>query len=150
MRADTAIVIRPLRLTDKEDWKHVWRNYLRFYSSIREDALYDFTFQRLADPAHSSMFGYVAEQQGQLQGLVNCIIHEHGWHQQPVIYLQDLFVDEKARGQGIGRRLIEQVYRYADDTGKASVYWLTQSNNHSAMKLYDSLAIKTDFIKYQR
>lgn len=59
-------------------------------------------------------------------------------------------MDDHARGQGIGRRLIEQVYRYADREALAGVYWMTQSDNLQAMRLYDKIARKTDFIKYQR
>jgi len=150
MPANNDTVIRSIALKDKDRWKHLWRRYLSFYSTIRDDALYDYTFQRLVDDAHPTMFAFVAERQGQLVGLVNCIVHEHGWYQESVVYLQDLYVDESVRGKGIGRLLIEKVYAHADKTGKASVYWMTQTNNQTAMALYDKIARKTDFIKYQR
>lgn len=150
MPANIVTIIRPIALKDKDSWKQLWRRYLSFYSTIRDDALYEFTFQRLADAGHRDMFAFVAEQQGQLVGLVNCIIHDHGWYQEQVVYLQDLYVDESLRGQGIGRLLIEKVYARADETGKAGVYWMTQNSNQTAMALYDKVARKTDFIKYQR
>lgn len=150
MNDETKIVIHPITLEDKEEWKFLWRRYLSFYSTIRDDALYQHTFARLLDPDYPDMFAYVARQQGHLIGLVNCIVHDHGWYQQKVVYLQDLYVDESARGKGAGRRLIEQVYAHADRHGMANVYWTTQTTNLSAMKLYDKVARKTDFIKYQR
>ncbi|WP_244267076.1 GNAT family N-acetyltransferase [Sodalis-like endosymbiont of Proechinophthirus fluctus] len=58
-------------------------------------------------------------------------------------------MDDLVRGQGIGRLLIEQVYHYTDQETLAGVYWMTQSDNHLAIKLYDKIARKTDFIKYQ-
>jgi GNAT superfamily N-acetyltransferase len=142
--------LRLLAPGDKDSWKYLWRRYLSFYSTIRDDALYEYTFQRLVDTRHPGMFAFVAENQGQLVGLANCIVHEHGWYQESVVYLQDLYVDENQRGKGIGRLLIEKVYAYADQTGKASVYWMTQPGNLTAMALYDKVARKTDFIKYQR
>ncbi|TKI06734.1 GNAT family N-acetyltransferase [Martelella alba] len=150
MPANSEIIIRPIAPNDKDAWKQLWRRYLRFYSTIRDDALYEATFQRLADDSYPDMFAFVAEYRGQLVGLVNCIIHDHGWYQDRVVYLQDLFVEESARGRGIGRQLIEKVYERADRTGKASVYWMTQTSNKTAMALYDKVAIKTDFIIYQR
>lgn len=144
------ITIRLIRPTDKEAWKTLWRRYLSFYSTIRDEALYESTFRRLADSDYLPMFAYVAETGGKLIGLVNCIVHDHGWYQDQVIFLQDLYVDEAFRGQGAGRRLIEQVYQHADDHRLSGVYWLTQSGNYTAMQLYDNIAIKTDFIKYQR
>ncbi|WP_413737518.1 N-acetyltransferase family protein [Sodalis sp. RH21] len=150
MAAVTGTVIRAIAPQDKDQWKTLWRRYLSFYSTIRDDALYEHTFSRLADPAHPTMFAYVAHNGGQLIGFANCIVHEHGWYQEDVVYLQDLYVDEAARGKGVGRLLIEQVYTHADRLGMASVYWSTQADNQTAMRLYDKVARKTDFIKYQR
>ena len=38
----------------------------------------------------------------------------------------------------------------ADAAGSPGVYWLTQQDNLTAQQLYDRIATKTDFIKYQR
>lgn len=145
-----AVTLRALAPGDKDDWKLLWRRYLSFYSTIRDDALYEHTFARLTDNAYPSMCGFVAERGGHLVGIANCILHDHGWYQPAMLYLQDLYVDDHVRGQGIGRRLIEEVYRYADREALAGVYWMMQSDNLQAMRLYDKIARKTDFIKYQR
>lgn len=145
-----AVTLRVLAPDDKDDWKLLWRRYLSFYSTIRDDALYEHTFARLTDNAYPSMCGFVAERGGHSVGIANCILHDHGWYQPAMLYLQDLYVDDHVRGQGIGRRLIEEVYRYADREALASVYWMMQSDNLQAMRLYDKIARKTDFIKYQR
>ena len=150
MPANNVTIIRSIELKDKDKWKQLWRRYLSFYSTILDDALYDFTFRRLVNDGHPAMFAFVAESQGQIVGLVNCVVHESSWCQEQVVYLQDLYVDESMRGKGIGRLLIEKVYAHADKTGKAGVYWLTQTNNQIAMALYDKIARKTDFIQYQR
>ena len=65
-------------------------------------------------------------------------------------YLQDLYVSDTLRGQGIGRLLIEAVYDEADKRGVPTVYWLTQDFNKPARLLYDKIATLTPFIKYNR
>lgn len=67
-----------------------------------------------------------------------------------VCYLQDLYVEPRLRGGGVGRALIEAVYEVADANGTPSVYWMTQDFNENARKLYDRIANLTPFIKYQR
>ena len=52
-------------------------------------------------------------------GLAHYIFHRHGWHVADVCYLQDLFVAPEARGDGVGRALIEAVYAEADAAGAA-------------------------------
>jgi GNAT superfamily N-acetyltransferase len=54
------------------------------------------------------------------------------------------------RGQGIGRALIEQVYRHADALDANTVYWVTQEGNATARRLYDRIAKDTRYVKYQR
>lgn len=144
------VMIRLLTPADREGWEVLWRDYLDFYQSELNPAQFDYTFQRLSQPDYASMFGYVAEYEGKLVGLVNCINHDHGWHMQQVVYLQDLYVDDRARKLGIGQKLIEAVYAYADENNKANVYWTTQTSNHTARKLYDRIGTLTEFIKYSR
>jgi GNAT superfamily N-acetyltransferase len=150
MSQSNAVKIRPLTPADREGWEALWRDYLDFYQSELDPAQFDYTFQRLSQPDYPDMFGYVAEHQGKLVGLVNCINHDHGWHMRQVVYLQDLFVDDSARKLGIGQKLIEVVYDYADQNNKANVYWTTKTSNHTARKLYDRIGTQTEFIKYQR
>jgi GNAT superfamily N-acetyltransferase len=61
-----------------------------------------------------------------------------------------LFTAESARGQGVGRALIEEVYRRAAQVGSAKVYWQTHETNIHAMKLYDKVAKKSGFIIYSK
>ena len=63
--------------------------------------------------------------------------------------LQDLFVAEEARKIGLGRALIEAVYKAAHDAGASRVYWLTHESNATARMLYDKLATWPGFIIYR-
>lgn len=146
----TRVVIRPLTPKDSGQWAALWREYLDFYQSTVDDAVIAFTFERLSQPDYVNMFGYVAEYEGELVGIVNCINHDHGWSIEQVTYLQDLYVSPAARKMGVGESLIEAVYAYADQNNKASVYWMTQTSNQTARKLYDRVGVLTDFIKYRR
>ena len=92
----------------------------------------------------------VAEVDGRLMGLTHYLFHRHAWKIESVCYLQDLYVDPKARGLGLGRKLIEAVYARADAAGAPAVYWLTQDFNHEARQLYDRIAKVTPFIRYVR
>ncbi|MBV9679383.1 MAG: GNAT family N-acetyltransferase, partial [Acidobacteriaceae bacterium] len=79
---------------------------------------------------------------------VHFLLHEHAWTDQPVCYLQDLFVASEARGQGYGRYLIEAVAEEAQRLNCARLYWLTQESNHTARQLYDKLASCNGFVRY--
>ncbi len=144
------LIIRPLRAADRAGWTQLWKAYLAFYETDLPVATYDLTFARNMNPDHTAQQCLVAEWNGQLVGLVHFIFHAHNWHEQDVIYLQDLYADPSVRGQGVGRKLIEAVYAAADAAGCPSVYWTTQEFNYQGRMLYDRIGTKTPFIKYQR
>ena len=150
MTSTVSVTIRPLEAKDETAWRALWTGYLEFYKSSVPEAVYASTFTRLlGDDAHDFQ-GMVAEQDGIVVGLVHYLFHRHCWRVENVCYLQDLYADPAVRGTGIGRKLIEAVYRAADQAGAPAVYWLTQEDNTTGRQLYDRVGQQTNFIKYQR
>ena len=144
-----ALDVRDLRPEDRAGWEPLWRGYLEFYGAVVADDVTDLTFRRLLDPAED-LFCIVAEQDGVLLGIVQCVLHRSTWTAAPYCYLQDLFVSPDARDNGVGRALIEAVYARADEHGAARVYWLTHETNATARVLYDAVAVRSGFIQYRR
>lgn len=81
-------------------------------------------------------------------GFVHTVLHPHTWPTADYCYLEDLFVDESARRQGVARSLIEAVYAEAARRCCNRVYWVTQSGNHAAQALYTQLARQIDMIQF--
>jgi GNAT superfamily N-acetyltransferase len=145
-----SIVIRPLAAADREKWLELWRGYQRFYEadlSADEDRL----FAALVAPAGDGPFALVAEDgEGRLVGLTHFLFHATTWSAKKRCYLNDLFTAAQARGQGVGEKLIEAVCDASRKSGIEDVYWLTQTFNATARRLYDRVASETPFIKYSR
>jgi GNAT superfamily N-acetyltransferase len=147
------IQIRTVHRSDFTAWKPFWDGYNAFYGRKQETALAEatshMTWSRFFDgyePVHT----LVAEDSGQLLGLAHFLLHRSTISVQPVCYLQDLFTVESARGKGVGRALIEEVYRRAEDAGCSKVYWQTHETNGTAMKLYDKVAEQSGFVVYRK
>jgi len=147
------ILIRQIQPADFAQWKPLWDGYNAFYGRegaiALPDATTNMTWSRFFD-ACEPMHALVAEQAGKLLGLVHFIFHRSTISIAPTCYLQDLFTVESARGKGVGRALIEQVYQRAKQAGSSRVYWLTHETNGTAMKLYDKVAEKSGFIVYRK
>ncbi|MDO5606586.1 MAG: GNAT family N-acetyltransferase [Paracoccus sp. (in: a-proteobacteria)] len=143
--------IRKIGAKDRDQWRVLWAGYQAFYGhSDRPQDFYDRAFGRLISGDAGEFCGLVAERDGRLIGLVHYVFHPHLWRAEGVCYLQDLFTDPAARGTGVGRALIEAVCEQATAAGAGAVYWLTAEDNYSGRMLYDRVASRTPFIKYQR
>jgi GNAT superfamily N-acetyltransferase len=143
--------VRQVEQTDRAAWAPLWAGYNAFYGRAGATALApeisDVLWQRFFDPAEP-VFALVAEQDGQLVGLVHFLFHRSTTRIEPVCYLQDLFTSSEARGQGVGRALIEGVHAQARDAGAKRVYWQTREDNVAARRLYDQVARHLGFIVY--
>ncbi|MDT1063506.1 GNAT family N-acetyltransferase [Paracoccus sp. CPCC 101403] len=144
-------MIRPLHHEDRAGWEALYRGYQAFYGfHDRKPEFYDRAFERLMSGRAGDFHGLVAEDEGQLLGLVHYVFHPNLWRDEGVCYLQDLFAAPEARGKGVGRALIGAVYDAADAAGVPNVYWLTAEDNYPGRILYDRVAVKSPFIRYNR
>jgi GNAT superfamily N-acetyltransferase len=143
------LIIRSVALADFAQWAILWEGYNSFYKRTLAPEITKMTWSRFFDgyePVHAA----VAEKAGQLLGLVHYIFHRNTTMIGPTCYLHDLFTAESARGQGIGRALIESVYERAKAAGAERVYWHTHETNLAAMKLYDKIAERSGFVVYRK
>ncbi len=143
-------LVRPLTKDDHPAWRRMWTAYLEFYETTVTEEVYLTLWERLHSKDSNEFNGLIAEVNGNPVGLTHYLFHRHGWKVENCCYLQDLYVDPETRGTGAGRALIEAVYAEADAAGAPSVYWLTQEFNYTARQLYDRVAQKTPFIRYNR
>ncbi|MCU4118206.1 GNAT family N-acetyltransferase [Variovorax sp. N23] len=145
--------IRPIADTDFAAWSPLWDGYNAFYGRSGETALPEAitrtTWSRFLDP-QEPMHARVAESADGLIGLVHFLFHRSTIQLNPTCYLQDLFTVEAARGKGVARALIEEVYRSAAQAGAGRVYWQTHETNHTAMRLYDQVADRSGFVVYRK
>lgn len=145
--------IRFVTHQDYEQWLPLWDGYNAFYGRSGPTALSPeitaMTWSRFFD-AYEPMHALVAEHDGKLVGLTHYLFHRSTISIAPNCYLQDLFTSEAARGQGVGRALINGVYEQARMAGSPRVYWLTHQTNHTARQLYDKVAEDSGFIVYRK
>lgn len=139
--------ITPLRPEDLPRWTALWRDYLAFYRTTLPDDIYEATWARLLDDA--ALHGLAARREGRIVGITHFLFHGTTWSAKPVCYLQDLFVEEAARGAGAARALIEAVAARARERACARLYWLTQADNAVARSLYDRVARHSGFLRYE-
>lgn len=142
-------MIRMLQDGDNAEWRALWTQYLDFYGSRLDAAVYERTWARLLDAAEP-LRGALSFSGGEAVGLVHYIFHRSTWTVGDYCYLQDLFVAPAARGGGHGKALVTHVYAEAAAAGASRVYWLTHETNATAIALYEKVAERSGFIQFRK
>ena len=147
------LTIRFVNRQDYDQWLPLWDGYNAFYGRSGATALAGeitrMTWARFFD-ADEPVHCLVAESDGKLLGLTHYLFHRSTTAIAPVCYLQDLFTDEAARGKGVGRALINEVYEQAAKARSSRVYWQTHHTNRTARQLYDKVAEHSGFVVYRK
>jgi GNAT superfamily N-acetyltransferase len=143
------MTIRSLKPEDFPAWLSLWESYNSFYKRAVTMEVTEQTWKRFLDH-NEPMYALVAEAEGKVVGFTTYLFHRHTAMISEVCYLQDLFTDEKFRGQGIGKSLISAVSVRAKENGSIQVYWMTHESNEVARSLYDKLAKHSGFIVYSK
>ena len=141
-----SIKIRPITPADKPRWLELFKEYIVFYESKLSDEQYELTWKRIN--SDFNITGLLAEKDGQVVGFTHYIFRPSTWEVEDFCYLEDLYVDPKVRGSGVGRALIKAVEEIAIAKGSKRLYWTTAPDNETARKLYDKVAI-TNRVQYK-
>ena len=146
-----SIRVRPPKAEDRPVWLTLFKGYIHFYGAAVPDDVIDTLWQRLMEGGEGLPIALLAvDATDRPLGLAHVLYHRSTWTRGWYCYLEDLFVDERERGKGIGRALIEAVYAHADARGCSRTYWMTQETNATARALYDKVAAKSAFVQYRR
>lgn len=140
------ITIGKLMPSERDAWETLFRAYIDFYGRTEPPAMYDRAWREFELDTRLHALG--ARLDGTLVGITHFLVHP-STSSPDVCYLQDLFTDAAARGQGVGRALIAAVVAWAREQGCARVYWMTHESNATARRLYDQVAVNRGFIRYQ-
>ena len=147
------LLIRLVTRHDYDQWLPLWDGYNAFYgrsgASALDPDITRMTWARFFD-AYEPVHALVAESGGRLLGLTHYLFHRSTTAIAPVCYLQDLFTDAAARGKGVGRALIREVYAQAKQAGAPRVYRQTHQTNHTAQELYNKVAEHSGFVVYRK
>lgn len=85
------------------------------------------------------------DEQGSVMGYAFCVMQQHVDDNVltdiKTLYIDDLCVDEKLRGQHVGRRIYEYVLSYAEKCGCYNVTLNVWACNHNAMRFYESCGL---------
>jgi GNAT superfamily N-acetyltransferase len=142
--------IAPIAEEEFEELLPLIAAYQRFYEveEIDEERNRGF-FRRFLAPSEDGLL-LGARREGPLVGYACLYWHFSSLDAAESVLMNDLYVVEDARGEGVGRALIEASAEVARERGVPYVEWSTAPDNLTAQRLYDSTgAERWEWIGYE-
>ncbi|HEY8224317.1 MAG TPA: GNAT family N-acetyltransferase [Pyrinomonadaceae bacterium] len=100
------------------------------------------TYRRDGFGDNPAFIGLVAESNDEVIGY---LLFHFGYdtdHSRRLAYVIDLYVNEKSRGQGVGKALMQHAADAARAHGAKALWWGVYESNDSAMRFYEGLGAK--------
>jgi GNAT superfamily N-acetyltransferase len=141
--------IRPATPADLETLVPLFDGYRQFYEQSSDLSLVRaFLRERLA-MADTAIL--LAEEDGAAVGFVHLFPVFSSTRCRRLWLLNDLFVSQAARRQGVGRALMEAARQFAEQSGACGLELATAHTNGKAQRLYEGLGWKLDevFRRYE-
>lgn len=121
-------------------------DYRIFYNKSNELASCEQFLKERFDNDDSQIF--VAELDDEVIGFAQIYPTFSTVSLQRAYILNDLFVSEKARNTGAGRKLIEKSFEYAEENNARYICLETDKDNVKAQKLYEKMGMSIDDAVY--
>ena len=129
--------MRPVAAADHDRWRALYAAYAAFYRVEQTDEQAERTWGWLLDPAHEVEGLVVVDEAGEIGGLAHVRPFARPLSATVGGFLDDLHVDEQARGTGAVDALLQALQDRAAERGWSVVRWITADDNYRARSKYD-------------
>jgi GNAT superfamily N-acetyltransferase len=145
-----ALEIAPIAAEQMDALLPLIAAYQRFYEVEEiDDARNRAFFSRFLDPSEDGML-LGAWRDGEPCGYACLYWSFTSLIPAETVLMNDLYVVPEARGQGVGRALIEASAATARQRGAARLTWMTAQDNERAQRLYDTTgAVGETSVEYE-
>jgi GNAT superfamily N-acetyltransferase len=142
--------IAPIKVEEFEELLPLISAYQHFYEVEDIDEARNRTFfSRFLAPSEDGLL-LGARREGRLIGYACLYWHFSSLEAVESVLMNDLYVSEEARGEGVGRALIKATAEIARERGVPFVEWSTAPDNSTAQRLYDSTgAEQSEWFSYE-
>ncbi|PSJ54214.1 GNAT family N-acetyltransferase [Kumtagia ephedrae] len=143
------VMVREPRAEDRDAFLAMWEDFVALApSEPGNHAMGPLNWERIMGTEHALQCLLAADADDRPRAFVLFLAFPFTWSRGDVCYLQDIYVCPEARGRGMAQALIARVAEIGRARGWFKIFWMTQSDNFAAQRLYDKVAERKDYIRY--
>ncbi len=142
------ISIRSVMAEDRADWDRLYAGYAEFYGVEQTALMRETVWDWLMDRDHGTTGLVAVNDAGRRLGIAHYRAFTRPLSATVGGFLDDLFVDPTARGQGVAEALIAAIRAQGVAKGWSVIRWITAEDNAPARRVYDRIAPQTQWVTY--
>lgn len=135
----TSTLIRPFTPQDLSSLLELCHEHARFEGGQLASTLTPQRLQQVLLDEAGPLRCLVVEQSGELTGYATFAPQWSTWHAARYLYLDCLYLKPEARGQGLGRQLMDRIAAEAERLECGHVQWQTPADNQPAIAFYEHI-----------
>lgn len=136
------VIVRKAKLDDTPIILKYIKDLAEFEKAPQEAVLTEDDLRRSFFIESPQVYCLVSELDNVVTGIAIWHLNYSTWLGKHGIYLEDLYVDPKFRGQGHGKALLVALAKICIDRGYPRLQWWVLDWNKSAIDFYDSIGAK--------
>lgn len=149
LMSDSELTVRYAIAEDQKDWVAMWRKFLHDKPDEPGDrTTEEKNWSRIMDTTNPLRCLVGIDANGNKVGFILFVVFPFTWSVLDVCYLEDLFVAPEARRKGYARALIDALAEVGRKENWYKIFWMTEADNQPAQRLYDTVARRMDYLRY--
>jgi len=141
-------VVRWLKREDEAAWRRMWSDFVSIDIEPCPQEATDFVWTSSLDDGNAMRMLIAADAEDRAIGFLLYVTFAYSRTARPVCYLLDFYAEPKWRRKGVGLALIDRLRNVGTEHGWMKAFWMTQSDNHQAKRLYDQFGKQSTLVRY--
>jgi GNAT superfamily N-acetyltransferase len=130
--------VRPIRPDDVPAVVGLVRELAEYEKALQEVRLTEEQLASCLFGDSPALFGHVAEHDGTVVGVALWFLNFSTWRGTHGVYLEDLYVQPRHRGTGLGRELLRTLAQICVDRGYSRLEWSVLDWNTPSIEFYQA------------
>lgn len=135
-----------IRIATELDFEAIHQLNVEFSHFIKTPEKFKITVEQMKEEQEYFKFLVLENHDEEIIGFATTFIAWYSWTGKS-LYLDDLYVKEKYRGQGLGSKLMNEVFEMAKQEKCKKVKWMVSKWNHHAINFYKSKGAEIDEVE---
>lgn len=132
-------MVRPVKQSEINILHSMMLEFAKFDGTEDEFSITPADLRKALFVGESKLKSVVVEFGGHIVGFLNYFLSFGSFHLDPTIWVEDVYIKESFRGEGLGKQLFAYIRDVAKEENISKVEWLVRKDNQDGIRFYERI-----------